>query len=526
LGGVQSFKGRSGAVVPAQGEYTDAQVILASTMHIGGETQTNVQQALVALEENGGGLLPYLYIDSEAGSTVTVVAPDSTVITPTQTGSGHWECEVPDYGIYVIHSVLAGQGDATLSLTVDDVKEYHVTDSHYDFTINVTADVGASIRVEAGAETYTKTGTGSPVAFVVHQASTQYTVTETLDGYTDVKTVTSASVTGESVNVTLHVFAATLSISTNSSELFGQAIVISNSGTIVGSTNFTDAGQASYVVHETGTFTLTCTYQGQPYSEDVPVSAETTYPVQIDTTHTYILTVDIYSAAGDTITFTDDNGTETATADSTGKAEGVSITITQPSVGVDPTITFTSSIAKDPSNLSNDYTKTVTITDGTSEVYFMPESPDCMLYWYGNFLGREWSYTGFVNAGVNVTGTSENLQNEFKCTAPASNGAFYGTASPVINAVGATKVHIIGLSNFSTKNHNLVFDDDKTMTATLTEYRAVLNNLTSTTQHLVADISGTSPALSSAMYVYLRNWNTASGAQTTRTNALWFERGD
>ena len=94
--------------------------------------------------EDEGGLLPHFYIDSEAGSTVTVTTPSGGTITPTLMSSGHWECDVPSYGVYTIHSVLSGE-DATLTLTVDDVKEYHVTDSHYSYTLYVYAPTGSTI---------------------------------------------------------------------------------------------------------------------------------------------------------------------------------------------------------------------------------------------------------------------------------------------------------------------------------------------------------------------------------------------
>lgn len=223
------------------------------------------------------GVLPYLYIDSEAGSTVTVVAPDSSVITPTAAGSGHWECEVPGYGVYVIHSVLDSE-DATVSITIDSVKEYHITDSHYEYTINITAQVGATVRVACGTEIYTGTGTGSPVAFVVHQASATYTLTATLDGVTDTQTVTSASTTGQSTSVTLHIFTATLNISTEAQELAGATITITKGGSTVGTASFPASGTltVNYTVHETGSYTASVTYSGETYSDTQPVSTETT----------------------------------------------------------------------------------------------------------------------------------------------------------------------------------------------------------------------------------------------------------
>jgi len=142
----------------------------------------------------GGGLLPYFFIESEAGASVTVVnANDPTeVITPTAAGSGHWECEIPHYGIWVVHSTLSGQGDATTSVTVDDVKQYHINDMHYAYTLNINAPAGSTIQIQqvGGTEQYTGTGTGSLQPFVVHQASTQYNITITLDGGQQEQTIT------------------------------------------------------------------------------------------------------------------------------------------------------------------------------------------------------------------------------------------------------------------------------------------------------------------------------------------------
>ena len=118
-------------------------------------------------------------------------------------------------------------------------------------------------------------------------------------------------------------------------------------------------------------------------SKTLLIEAQKTYELEISLQETYHLTVDIYSAASDTLSYTDDNGAQTVTTDSTGKATGVSIDITQPSVGVDPTITFTSSVAKDPDNLSNSYSKAVTITKNMTEIDVMPASRSDMAYWYG-----------------------------------------------------------------------------------------------------------------------------------------------
>jgi hypothetical protein len=389
------------------------------------------------------GVLPYLYIDSEAGSTVTVVAPDSSVITPTAAGSGHWECEVPGYGVYVIHSVLDSE-DATVSVTIDSVKEYHITDSHYEYTINITAQVGATVRVACGTEIYTGTGTGSPVAFVVHQASATYTLTATLDGATDTQTVTSASTTGQSTSVTLHIFTATLHISTTSQELAGATITITKGGSTVGTTAFPASGtlEVNYTVHETGSYTASVTYSGDTYSDTQPVSSETTVNFEIITTKT--ITVTMYSATEDTVTFTDQSGVKTEVFATGQSSKSVDITI--PTSGM--SITFTSSVAKDPSNLSNDYSKSVTVTDSTSEIYVMPDSV-YVAYWYG-YIGSDveevskangyrWSGSSYPNS---VAPTYDSQSIQIKGTTNTFTGISARKTASSLNAIlqGVTDV--------------------------------------------------------------------------------------
>ena len=227
----------------------------------------------VTTAAGGGGLLPHLYIDSEAGSTVTVTCPDSSTITPTAAGAGHWECDVPSYGTYVIHSVLSGQGDATVSLTVDDVKEYHVTDNHYDHTINVTAPNGATIRVTNGTETYTGTGTGSSQAFVVHTASSTYTVSATLDGNTKSDTVTSSATTGQSSSVTIDFGTITVTVDADFVTA-GASISCVSGGTSC--TAKTAASTLTFRPPSTGTWTISGTISGKTYTVDATVSSLST----------------------------------------------------------------------------------------------------------------------------------------------------------------------------------------------------------------------------------------------------------
>ena len=225
----------------------------------------------------GTGLLPYFYIDSEPGSTVTVTAPDGSTIVPTAEGSGHWECEVTMYGTYVIHSVLAGQGDATISVAVDTVKEYHITDNHFDFTINVTAPNNSTIRITSGTEIYTGTGTGSLQAFAVHQASATYSVTVTMDGNSKSQNVTSSTTTGQSTSVSFEFGTITVTVDPDFISA-GSTITCTKGGTSC--TPKSAASTVTFRVPETGIWVVASEISGQPYSKDAVVSSLAT-PVAV-----------------------------------------------------------------------------------------------------------------------------------------------------------------------------------------------------------------------------------------------------
>ena len=85
-------------------------------------------------------------------------------------------------------------------------------------------------------------------------------------------------------------------------------------------------------------------------------------------------TITVYSAANDTLTYSDLSGIKTVTTDANG--EGTANIVWLEEVG----ITFVSSVAKNPNNLSQAYSKTVIIGANTTEVYVMPDNT---MYWYG-----------------------------------------------------------------------------------------------------------------------------------------------
>lgn len=143
----------------------------------------------------------------------------------------------------------------------------------------------------------------------VHGTGT-YDISCTVSGFTYTDQVAVSQET--TYNVTLNTFDATVNISTSSSELYGATITIKKDGANYATTNFNNSGSASYVIHETGTYTFSVEYQGQTYSDEVAVTSQTTYTAAINTFNVTI-TAGASVLEGETLTATNGTDTETAT---------------------------------------------------------------------------------------------------------------------------------------------------------------------------------------------------------------------
>ena len=109
--------------------------------------------------------------------------------------------------------------------------------------------------------------------------------TYTLEVTLDWKTYTSSpfSVTEETTyNETIDGFIAPISLTTPTSEFYGQSISVTRNGVAVPvSLAFSNSGTASFTALDEGTYLFTLTYGGEPYTASVVVSAETTYSAVI-----------------------------------------------------------------------------------------------------------------------------------------------------------------------------------------------------------------------------------------------------
>lgn len=115
----------------------------------------------------------------------------------------------------------------------------------------------------------------------------------------------------------------------------------------------------------------------------------------------------IHSAANDTIYMMKDGSPSIlTTTDSNGIG---TLDFTQFDDGV--TYTLYSSVAKDPNNLSNDYSKNIRITKNrhgcTTEAYLMP---DGAIYWYG-YKGSNYQKGNTIQTNLSSGSISENVNN-------------------------------------------------------------------------------------------------------------------
>lgn len=146
----------------------------------------------------GGGLLPHLIVTTTTGSTVTATK-GLTVVTLTETSTGQFETDIPEFGSWDIEASLSGS-TATYTLVVDTVKIYTVSLGYFNATITVTFPANSTCSCGKTGET-PQTASVSPHTFTVHSVGI-YTITATDGTHTKSGTVT-ITTDGQSESVTL-----------------------------------------------------------------------------------------------------------------------------------------------------------------------------------------------------------------------------------------------------------------------------------------------------------------------------------
>ena len=448
-------------------------------------------------KEDAGGLLPHFKVHSEHGSVVTVTYPDGvTTVTATETSSGLYECDVTEFGTYTIDAVLSGD-DAQVHQAVDAVKIYDIYDEHYSYAINVYAPSGSTILVTASGESYSGTGAGSTaVVFAVHQASTTYTVQVTIDGQSKTDTITSAASTGGSGSVTIDF--GTINV-TYDDEFRGETVTCTLSGTTITKTAPSSGNSMAFYPPTTGTWVIA----SGGHSVNAVVSSLST-AVSVSLQSTIQQTVTIYSAKEDTISYVDiDGDTQTITFDTDATSKQVTIEI-EPEGS---SITFTSGVAKDPSDLSNYYFKTVTITSNTTEVYLMSDNA---LYWWG-YISDDAEFVtntnGWTASTLNKSLSTPNVNTNNLTTTSSSNtvGGGIGTKETVSVTKFVTVVRKTGTST----SYICVTNNGKSMNDT--SYMSITN----TTDNVIE--------FTPSVVTNIRPYYSARNGDSFIISALWYE---
>lgn len=203
-----------------------------------------------------------------------------------------------------------------------------------------------------------------------------------------------------------------------------------------------------------GDWTISGVVGGQTVSTgvNIPTSAELIATVQ--------QTVTIYSAKEDTISYTDiDGATQTITFASGATSKQVQITI-EPNGS---SITFTSSVAKNPDDLSQDYSKTFSITTSTTDIYLMPDAVKT-LYWYGykssdiqyanTSDGWQWSGGAFVSPTEQTNYLDVSSAASQNCIVSCSSAVTISKVLGIVEGVSVAYTQYGQLAIAGSKNVN------------------------------------------------------------------------
>lgn len=402
--------------------------------------------------EDYGILRPYLLITSDAGSTVTITnGADTITATQVEGSSTQWECNPTSYGTWTVKSELAGADDATTTVTIDAVKEYSVTVSHITATITVTYPAGStSCTLTKGDLTYT--ATQNPQTFTVRSAGT-WTVTCEYNGI--VKTAT-AIITGDGDSQSVTIEYATITVNYGN-DFKNKTITCTDGVTTYTKTAPSDANSISFTIATTGTWTVSATVSGVPYSQSVVVSAYTTYSTTLEVFNATVTITFPYSngatctitdgvtsltADGSPMTFNIPNtGTWTATCTLDGVAKTQSFVITTDG----QTETYTFSYGTINLTYANEFRSlTLTCTDGVTTISKVaPSSGNTMAFYPPNTgtwtISGTYSGTTYSSGSITVSSLSTPVSATIQTLATITV-TIYGAKQDVITFTDAAGV--------------------------------------------------------------------------------------
>lgn len=397
-------------------------------------------------------------------------------------------------------SASDGVNTATASLTVPYFGNYTAALSFFSATVTVTFpySLGATCTLSDGVTTLT--ANTSPMAFTVPNTGT-WTATVTLDGQTKTD---NATITSDGQTASLTIEYGTINLSYDN-DFKGETITCTSGGITITKTAPNDANTMVFYPPTTGNWSISGTAGGVTYTASpdpiVVSSLSTAVSANLQTFAT--INVTLYGAKEDTITFTDAAGvahTEVFASGQTSKSVTLKI------LPSGSTIAFTSLVAKNPSNLSQNYSKNVSLTQSTSSVYVMPDNT---VYWYG-----------YVNGAIELS-SANGWSGGYSFTAPVYSTNYMtlkstGNTSPLsgiycqYNANKTVKFIVEGVTDYAGIYIRYRQVDDKAFTNSTNMYD--VTNATKATH------SGT---LSANKYGTLHTFG--DGNMTAKVYAMWAE---
>lgn len=318
------------------------------------------------------------------GSTVTVATTESTLygedITLTFGGTYIRTATFNAYGIAVFQGVTVtgtvtlttsdGSQTATRTLDMPYFGNYIMTITFFEATITVTYPANGTCTISDGVTTLT--ANQNPMAFSIPNAGT-WTAKATVDGVE--KSGTPITITTSGQTVTDTILFGTINL-TYDSEFRGLTLTCNDGVTTISKLAPSTGNTMAFYPPNTGTWTISGTYSGTPYSVDAEVS-DLSVAVSAQLRTYVVATVTIHGAVEATITYVDVSGVHTQVLDSNGEKANVTITC----LPTNPYVTFVDSDkSKVPEKLDEPYFRRYEITSATTDIYVVPENS---LYWYG-----------------------------------------------------------------------------------------------------------------------------------------------
>lgn len=351
---------------------------------------------------NGGGDEPTgkLIVTGEVGSVCHVLDIDTGVELSSKEFIGNTVSFIVEADkVYEVWMTKTDKESA--HVTTDPIAQLttRISLKYYTAYIDIYCDADAKLSATNGTATF---GEGS---YRYDGAKFIMTVGET-GTYTITATIEKASVitTGISVVEDSHVTATMPSfgrVKLNASSDFATPLAITctkkGESTPYDAKTYTGT-DVTFVFAEAETYVFDAVAKdGEHYPMEIKVVLGSTISKTLETM--IDVEFNIYSAVKDTVTIKREDGSEVGTCvtDATGKG-----TVTFAIKPSGETIEFVSSVAKAIGG-SDDYSKSILLTEDNTEVYVMP---DTTIFWYGNYVNaKKVEQTVLVSAGNTKYGT-------------------------------------------------------------------------------------------------------------------------